>query len=97
VPTGGVTLEGAAVATWPSRPSKGKLRQIVSTAIARELAGFVWSIACITTGRPAKSVSATMVPEDVCPVSVDCSRADRQVRKPVGVGQATLPQWPTRA
>ena len=29
--------------------AKGKLRQVVVTAIARELAGFVWSIACITS------------------------------------------------
>jgi len=46
--------------------AKGKLRQIVVTAIARELAGFVWSIACITTDPPAKSVSATIAPEEVC-------------------------------
>jgi hypothetical protein len=29
--------------------AKGKLTQVVVTAIARELAGFVWSIACITS------------------------------------------------
>jgi transposase len=36
----------------------GKLRQVVVTPIARKLAGFVWSIACITTDPPAKSVTA---------------------------------------
>jgi hypothetical protein len=34
--------------------AKGKPNQVVVTAIARELAGFVWSIACITSG-PALS------------------------------------------
>jgi transposase len=29
--------------------ARGKLKQVVVTAIARELAGFVWSIACITS------------------------------------------------
>jgi len=32
--------------------ARDKLRQVVVTAIARELAGFVWSIACITTDPP---------------------------------------------
>jgi transposase len=56
--------------------AKGKLTQVVVSAIARELAGFVWSIACITTDPPAKSVAATMASEEVCPqVSIDRSRA----------------------
>ena len=29
---------------------RDKLKQVVVTAIARELAGFVWAIACITSG-----------------------------------------------
>ena len=33
--------------------AKGKPRQVVVTAIARELAGFVWSIACITSDPAA--------------------------------------------
>jgi hypothetical protein len=37
--------------------ARGKLRQVVVTAIARELAGFVWSIACITTDPPTKSMT----------------------------------------
>ena len=32
--------------------AKGKLRQVVVTAIARELAGFVWAIACLTSDPP---------------------------------------------
>jgi transposase len=47
--------------------AKGKLRQVVVTAIARELAGFVWSIACITTDPPAKQATATMALKEVCP------------------------------
>ena len=43
--------------------AKGKPRQVVVTAIARELAGFVWSIACITTDPSAKSASVTMASE----------------------------------
>src|ERR1700676_3939063 len=35
--------------------AKGKLKQVVVTAIARELAGFVWAIACITSEPPNKT------------------------------------------
>jgi transposase len=43
---------------YRSMMARGKLKQVVVTAIARELAGFVWSIACITSdpavsGNPA--------------------------------------------
>jgi transposase len=34
---------------YRSMMARGKLKQVVVTAIARELAGFVWSIACITS------------------------------------------------
>jgi hypothetical protein len=34
---------------YRSMMARGKLTQVVVTAIARELAGFVWSIACITS------------------------------------------------
>ena len=33
--------------------AKDKLKQVVVTAIARELAGFVWAIACTTSDPPA--------------------------------------------
>jgi transposase len=39
--------------------AKGKLRQVVVTAIARELAGFVWAIACMTSDPPLKTAAAT--------------------------------------
>jgi transposase len=39
---------------YRSMMARGKPKQVVVTAIARELAGFVWSIACITSAPPAK-------------------------------------------
>jgi hypothetical protein len=33
--------------------ARGKPKPVIVTAIARELAGFVWSIACITSDPPA--------------------------------------------
>src|SRR3984885_623054 len=38
--------------------AKGKPTSVIATAIARELTGFVWSTACITTDPPAKSITA---------------------------------------
>jgi transposase len=46
--------------------ARGKLNQVVVTAIARELAGFVWSIACITTDPPAKNSAITTASEKIC-------------------------------
>ena len=45
--------------------ARGKLKQVVVTAIARELAGFVWAIACITSDPPAKTSTATPTSEKV--------------------------------
>src|SRR5580692_4522400 len=45
--------------------AKGKLKQVVVTAIARELAGFVWSIACVTSNPPAKTSAVTNASEQV--------------------------------
>jgi len=47
--------------------AKGKLKQVVVTAIARELAGFVWAIACITSDPPNKIPMKTVVSERVLP------------------------------
>jgi transposase len=44
--------------------AKGKLKQVVVTAIARELAGFVWAIACITSDPPTKCSAVTTAPEE---------------------------------
>jgi hypothetical protein len=49
--------------------AKGKPRQLVVTAIARELAGFVWSIACITSDPPVKSSAVTTASAEVCPTT----------------------------
>ena len=47
--------------------AKGKPTQVIVTAIARELAGFVWSIACITSDPPATTSAATTASDKVCP------------------------------
>jgi hypothetical protein len=51
--------------------AKGKPRQVVVTAIARELAGFVWAISCITSDPPVKSSAVTTASKEVCPNQVD--------------------------
>jgi transposase len=48
--------------------TKGKLKQVVVTAIARELAGFVWAISCVTSDSPDKTSVTTTASEEVCPV-----------------------------
>jgi len=49
--------------------AKGKPRQVVVTAIARELAGFVWAIACITSDPPATRSTVTPASEEAAPTS----------------------------
>jgi len=44
---------------YRSMVAKGKPNQVVVTAIARELAGFVWSIACITSDPAASGDTVT--------------------------------------
>ena len=57
---------------------KGKLKPVVVTAIARELAGFVWSIACVTSDPPPKPATTT-ASEEVCPTRLTGrSRAPRR-------------------
>jgi transposase len=51
--------------------AKGKPRQVVVTAIARELAGFIWSIACITSDPPATDNAETVLHDRVIGVPVD--------------------------
>jgi transposase len=59
--------------------ARGKLKQVVVTAIARELAGFVWATACTTSDPPRKSIVETGVPQAACPGGpADCSRAPRR-------------------
>jgi transposase len=66
--------------------AKGKPTPVIVTAIARELAGFVWSIACITSDPPAKTSAATTTSERVSPTqSTGQSRAlPRQPLKATG-------------
>jgi transposase len=47
--------------------AKDKPTPVIVTAIARELAGFVWSIACITSDPPAKTSAITTTTDEVSP------------------------------
>jgi transposase len=77
--------------------AKGKLNQVVVTAIARELAGFIWSIACITSDRPATD-NAVTVSHGVVGVSVDVATASeqgiRQVQQIAPAGRLCRPHVP---
>jgi hypothetical protein len=56
--------------------TQGKPKQVVVTAIARELAGFVWAIACLTSDPPANSSAVKPALEEVCLIgSTGCSHA----------------------
>jgi transposase len=46
--------------------ARGKPKQVIVTAIARELAGFVWSIACITSDPSTTGAAMAAVPQ-ACP------------------------------
>src|ERR1700690_1051796 len=70
--------------------AKGKPKPVVVTAIARELAGFVWSIACITSDPPAKSSAATTTSNEVY---APTSAAPTELRYVTGVKPAA--QSPT--
>jgi transposase len=50
---------------YRSMMARGKLKQVVVTAIARELAGFVWSIACITSDPSVKGNTVTELYDEV--------------------------------
>ena len=58
--------------------AKGKPKQVAVTAIARELAGFVWAVACIVSDPPATSSAATPASEDVHPTGSHRSRTPRR-------------------
>jgi transposase len=49
--------------------AKGKPMQIVVTAIARELAGIVWSIACVTSDPPVKSAAVSTASDENYPTA----------------------------
>jgi transposase IS116/IS110/IS902 family protein len=59
--------------------AKDKPTPVIVTAIARELAGFVWSIACITSDFPAKTYAIATTSDEVSPTeSTGQSRAPRR-------------------
>jgi transposase len=59
--------------------AKDKPTPVIVTAIARELAGFVWSIACITSDPPAKTSAIATTSDEVFPAkSTGQSRALRR-------------------
>jgi transposase len=57
--------------------ARGKLKQVVVTAIARELAGFVWATACVTSEPPRKTVVEADVPQAPVQVGPRAGRAPR--------------------
>jgi hypothetical protein len=77
--------------------ARGKLTQVVVTAIARELAGFVWSIACITSD-PAVSSNTVTEPYDevraLCDVVMtESEEIGQQVQQIApGTGQSRVPR-----
>jgi transposase len=77
--------------------AKGKPTPVIVTAIARELAGFVWSIACITSDPPAKASAAATTSDRASPTrSTDQSQAPRRQSLKVTTRPAAHPE-PTNA
>jgi transposase len=73
--------------------AKGKPTPVIVTAIARELAGFVWSIACITSDPPAKTPAAATTSDGASPTrSTSQSRAPRRQPLKVTTRHATRPE-----
>jgi transposase len=76
--------------------ARGKLKQVVVTAIARELAGFVWSIACITSD-PVVSKKVTELHDvgtALCEeVTIESEGVAQQVQQITpGTGQPRVPR-----
>jgi transposase len=61
--------------------AKGKPRQVVVTAIARELAGFIWSIACVTSDPPATDRAEAVSHDRVMGVSAGVAIASERAVK----------------
>jgi hypothetical protein len=60
---------------------------VIVSAIARELAGFVWSIACFTSDPPAKTSATTTTSDEVCPTkSAGVSRPLPRAPSPAAEG-----------
>ena len=69
--------------------AKNKPTPVIVTAIARELAGFVWSIACITSDPPAKTSAATTTSDKVCPTKSASRSRGLQPLKAIGCPEPT--------
>jgi hypothetical protein len=63
--------------------ARGKLNQVVVTAIARELAGFVWSIACITSDPVVSNNSVTESYDEETAIRDDLTIASEEVAQKV--------------
>jgi transposase len=63
--------------------ARGKLKQVVVTAIARELAGFVWSIACITSDPVVSNNSVTESYDEETAIRDDLTIASEEVAQKV--------------
>jgi hypothetical protein len=80
---------------YRSMMARGKLTQVVVTAIARELAGFVWSIACITSDPAVSENRETEFHDKVTDLyeQVAIEGVARQVRQITpGTGQPRVPR-----
>jgi hypothetical protein len=77
--------------------ARGKLKQVVVTAIARELAGFVWSIACITSDSVVSEDRETELHDAVTAicqeVTIESEGIAQQVQQITpGTGQPRMPR-----
>ena len=63
--------------------ARGKLTQVVVTAIGRELAGFVWSIACITSDPVVSDNTVTALHDEVAAQCGEVMTASEEVARQV--------------
>ena len=63
--------------------ARGKLNQVVVTAIARELAGFVWSIACITSDPVSSDNTVTGLYDEVAALDPHVETVSEEVAQQV--------------
>jgi transposase len=65
--------------------ARGKLNQVVVTAIARELAGFVWSIACLTSDPAVGGNAVTTLHDKATTCCDEVTTASEEVAQQVQV------------
>jgi transposase len=68
---------------YRSMMARGKPKQVVVTAIARELAGFVWSIACITSDPPVNGNAVTTSNDEVTTCEVNALSSEESTTSDV--------------